>query len=156
MRKIILGTVAALALSGTAFAGASDSHTVTVQVDAINEIAVAGDVTLTIDSAVAGSEPIAATDSTATLAWTTNEVSRKITVATDLATPVYALTVDATGVAGGTTAGVVTLSTTAQDFVTAISETTGNATLAYSATATAADGTGNEVNTVTYTILSSL
>ncbi len=142
-----------LAACGPAWAASNVNHQVTVTVTAINEITLAGgNITLTINSATGGSEPDPATNATCSIAWTTTETGRKITAQTSLATPEYELEVEATGVTGGTTAGAVVLTTTGQDFVTGVAETTGGATLSYTATATASDGTGTEVNTVTYTV----
>lgn len=156
MMKGIVLLVAGLALilSGVAMAANNDSHQVLVQVSAINELAISGaNLTLTIDSATAGSEPDDATDSTTTdLLWTTNQASKKITVATSLASQNFTLKVVAQNVSGGTAASEVTLSTTAQDFTTAIATTTGSCDLAYTARATAAQGTGSDVHTVTYTL----
>lgn len=144
----------ALLVPFASFAGPSDSHTVTVTVSAINEVDITGgNVSLTIDSAVAGSNPDAVTDSsTADLAWTTNEQTKKITVATSLADVNFPLSVTATDVTGGVSGGAVVLSTTAQDFVTGISETIGSCGLSYSASAPASAGTGVDTHTVTYTI----
>ena len=158
MKKFFIGlaliAVLALGLATMVMAASSDNHTVTVTVTAINEVGISGgNVTLTINSATPGSEPDDATDSTTTdLLWTTNESTKKITVDTDLAAPDFTLTVEAASVSGGTSAGEVTLSTTAQDFVTGVSTTTGSCDLSYTASATASDGTGSEVHTVTYTI----
>lgn len=149
-----LVVMAVVALAGAAWAADNDSHTVTVQVNAVNELAISGgNLTLTINSATAGSELDDATDSTTCdLAWTTNQATRKITVATDLGSPDFTLKVVAQNVSGGTAASEVTLSTTAADFVTAVSQTTGSCDLAYTASATAAQGTGSDVHTVTYTV----
>lgn len=149
-----LFVMAVVALAGAAWGADSDSHTVTVQVSAVNELAISGgNLTLTISSANAGSELDDATDNTSCdLAWTTNESSRKITVATDLGSPSFTLKVVAQNVSGGTAASEVTLSTTAADFVTGVSQTTGSCDLAYTASATAAQGTGSDVHTVTYTV----
>ncbi len=82
-----------LFLSGYAVASNTDNHTVTVTVSAINELAIAGgSVTLTIHTATAGSDPDAQVDNTtASLAWTTNESSKKITIATNLASQKFTL-----------------------------------------------------------------
>ncbi|MBM3324892.1 MAG: hypothetical protein FJY66_04415 [Calditrichaeota bacterium] len=152
--SFLIGSV--LLVVGTAgflLAGNSDNHTVTVQVNAINEIAITGgNKTLTISTATAGSDPDDATNSECTLAWTTNETGKKITVATNLASQNFTLKVEATGVSGGTSAGQKTITDTAADLVTAVAETTGGCTLSYTAQATAAQGTGSDVHTVTYTI----
>ncbi len=155
MRKTVLLVVGlALILSGVAMAANNDSHQVTVQVSAINELAITGaNFTLTINNATAGSEPDDATDSTSTdLLWTTNQASKKITVATSLASPNFTLKVVAQSVSGGTAASEVTLSDTATEFVTGIATTIGNCELAYTASATAAEGTGSDAHTVTYTL----
>lgn len=141
---------------GLLFAGDNDSHQITVQVNAINEVAITGgNKTLTISTATAGSNPNDATNSECTLAWTTNETSKKITVATNLASQNFTLKVEATSVSGGTTAGQKTITDTAQDFVTAVATTVGGCTLSYTASATAAQGTGSDVHTITYTITAS-
>ncbi len=147
-------SLAALSLTGTALAGSSASHDVTVTVSAINEVAISGgNITLTIDAATPGSDPDPATDSTSCdLSWTTNEASKKITVAAGAAISGATLKVQAANVSGGTSAGQVTISDTAQDFVTGISSTTGSCDLSYEASATASQGTSSNTHTITYTI----
>ncbi len=157
MRTVLFTSIAVICCicaAGVASAASSDSHTVTVTVSAINELSIiGGNVTLAINSATAGSNPDDATDNTTCeLAWTTNEASKKITVATSLAAPSFTLKVVAEHVSGGTAAAEVTLSTTAADFVTGVATTTGDCALSYTASATAAQGTGSDVHTVTYTI----
>ncbi len=132
----------------------TDNHSVTVTVGVINEAAITGGaLILTINTATAGSDPDDATDATTCdLNWTTNDVGKKITVATNIAAPAFALKVLAQNVSGGTAAAEVTLSTTATDFVTGIATTIGTCDLGYTASATAADGSGSDVHTVTYTL----
>ena len=153
----VAATAALLGLMASgALAASSANHTVTVQVNAINELALTGgNITLTISTATAGQQPDAATNSTCTLAWTANQANRKITVATNLASPLFTLKVLAQSVTGGSAAPEVTLSNTAADFVTGVSKTTGGCTLRYATAATAAQGTGTDVHTVTYTLTSS-
>lgn len=153
----LLAVVCSALLAGAALAASSDSHTVTVTVSAVNELAISGGgVTLTVSTATAGSDLDDATDSTTCdLLWTTNETSKKITVATDLAAPDFTLKVLADNVSGGTAAPEVTLSTTAVDFVTGVSQSSGSCDLSYTASATAAQGTGSDSHTVTYTITAS-
>ena len=136
------------------WAGNTDNHTVTVTVNTINELSIAGgNFTLTISAATAGSNPTDATDNTTTdLNWTTNAASKKITVATSLGSPTFTLKVVAQNVSGGTAASEVTLSTTAADFVTGVATTTGTSDLSYTAQATAAQGTGSDAHVVTYTL----
>lgn len=143
-----------LLLAPAAFAASTANHTVTVTVDAINEVAITGgNVTLTINSATAGSQPDAVQNTSTSLAWTSNESTKKITVETDQVAPAFVLSATAASVSGGTTAGPVTVSTSAADFVTGISTTVGSCTLQYDASAQAGDGTGSEVHTVTYTLI---
>ncbi len=146
----------AAALASAAMAAQTASHTVTVQVNAINELGLTGgDITLTISTATAGQEPDPATNTACTLAWTTNQADRKITVATNLASPTFTLKVLAQSVSGGSAAPEVTLTNTATDFVTGVAKTIGGCTLGYTASATAAQGTGSDVHTVTYTLTNS-
>lgn len=151
MRKPIIGVLALALFSTSALAASSDNHTVTVTVAAVNEVAiVGGNVSLNIGSSFTASD-----STTADLTWSTNETSKKITVVSSLGSNVFPLSVTAASVSGGTSAGVVVISNTAQDLVTAISETDGTADLSYSASSDAASGTGVEAHTVTYTILAS-
>jgi len=158
MKKLIVGLVVAVlcvGLAGAAMAANIASHQVTVQVNAINEIAIVGaNITLTINSATAGQEPNdAGNDYTCDLLWTTNESSKKITVETDLGSPTYTLKVVAQNVTGGTAAAEVTLSTTGtNDFISGISQTIGSCDLKYTASATASQETGSETHTITYTL----
>ncbi|PKL46566.1 MAG: hypothetical protein CVV37_08490 [Nitrospira bacterium HGW-Nitrospira-1] len=164
MKKLIV-SLAILSLffgmAGTAMAAATDNHIVTVTVSAINELAITGgNITLTINTATAGSEPNSASDATTCdLLWTTNGINRKITVESDLTPIKFTLNVEATGVSGVGTAvpGGATFNTaytanTPVDFITGISLTVGTCNLSYTASATAAQGTGSDVHTVTYTI----
>ena len=159
MKRISTFTVVGLIflLSATMGFSQSDNHTVTVTVSAISEVAIiGGDLTLTINTATPGSDPDDATDATTCdLNWTTNEAAQKITVETNNGVPTFVLKVVAQNVSGGTAAAEVTLSTTATDFVTAIATTLGTCDLGYTASATAANGTGSDVHVVTYTITNS-
>jgi hypothetical protein len=142
-----------IAFASLALAADNDNHQVTVTVNDINELAVTGgDITLTISAATAGQNPNQATNNTCGLQWTVNTTNKKITVATNQATFAHTLRVQAASVTGGTSAGEVTVSNTAQDLVTGIATTLGNCTLNYRATATAAQGTQSVVHTITYTI----
>ena len=151
---VLLATVCFLAFAGGALAADNDSHTVTVTVGAINELAInGGNISLTLTPGVAGGDPIDATDdTTCDLVWTTNEATKKITAETNLGAPNFTLSVTATNVTGGTAAGQVNLSTTATDLVTGVAMTTGTCDLSYVASATAAQGTGSDVHTVLYTL----
>ena len=158
MRSFI--TLAAFAvLPSVAFAqDVSDSHRVTVQVLEINTLEVrGGDLVLTLDQldAADASRFQEARDESASLAWSTNGVDRKITVESDLATPRYSLAVNAFDVQGsGAAIGSVILDAAngAQDLISGISQETAGARLAYVANADVADGIGSETHTVTYTL----
>ncbi len=144
-----------LFISSANLTAQTDNHTVTVTVVAINEVGITGgNLTLTINTATAGSNPDSQTDNTTCdLNWTTNQASKKITVGTSIVTPSFTLTVEAKNVSGGTAAGVITLSgASAQDFVTGVATTLGTADLEYIGSATAAQGSGSDAHTVTYTI----
>jgi hypothetical protein len=151
---IILVAVALLGLTGGLMA--ANNHTVNVNVNAINQIAVSGAVTLTISTATAGSEPDNAVDNTATLAWTTNGSGK--TIAANCGTNMPAgVTLSVTenaksGGSGSPTFGTVTLTGTNQTLVATADKMTYTGTLRYTATATAAAGEQTLVKTVTYTI----
>ena len=134
---------------------ASANHTVNVEVAAISEIAITGNATLTINSATAGSDPDDATDNTASYAVTTNESAVKITAASsvNMASGVT-LSVNAGAPAGASSAGSVSLSTTAADVVTGLGTVSQSGmTLGYTLAATAAAGQVSATAvTVTYTV----
>jgi hypothetical protein len=152
----LLAAFLILGVIGYALAADNDSHTVTVTVSAINELAITGgNVTLTINTATAGSEPSDAVDNTtADLDWTTNVASKKITIVSNLASGSQDFTLKAVAqnVTGGTAASEVTVNDSAADFVTGISTTTGGCDIQYTGQALIADGTGSDVHTITYTL----
>ena len=156
-RTLIIVLLAAIT-STSAWADGTATQSVTVDVDVVNELEATGTVLLTIASATAGSDLNAEVDSTtADLLWTTNDVSRKITVASDLTTPMFHLSVLAEDVSGGTAAAEVEFAdATAQDLVTGVATNVGGCGLKYSAVASAADGVGTDSHTLTFTIASSL
>jgi hypothetical protein len=152
-RHALLVAVLLTGLLSVAWAADNDNHEVTVTVSAINELAITGgDITLTINTATAGSNPDAVQDVTCGLLWTVNTTDKKIVVATNQASFDHTLKVLATSVSGGTAAAEVTLTDDAQDLVTGVAETLGSCTLQYTASATAAQGTQSVAHTITYTI----
>jgi hypothetical protein len=149
----LLVVVLLLGMASLAIAADNDNHGVTVTVSNINELAITGgDITLTISTATAGSDPDEVQNTACGLLWTVNTTNKKIVVATDQASFDHTLQVVATGVSGGTAAAEKTLTTTAQDLVTGGAETLGSCGLTSSASATAAQGTQTVVHTITYTI----
>jgi len=151
---VFFAAVLCLTIVGIAFAASSGNHSVTVQVNAINEIGISGgNITLTVNSATAGSDPDAEVDNTTCdLQWTSNESSKKITVVTDNASQSFTLKVVAQSVSGGTAASEVTLCTTTTDFITTIYKTTGTCNLKYTAEGRTSQRVGIDVHTVIYTI----
>ncbi|MBW8001591.1 MAG: hypothetical protein FVQ80_06165 [Planctomycetes bacterium] len=142
--------------AGIILASNTDNHTVTVTVTAINELEIiGGNITLTINTATAGSNPDDQTDSTtADLNWTTNEASKKITILSNIlaASANFTLTAEATSISGGTATAPQTPTTTAADFITGVATTIGTCDLTYVGSATAAEGTGSDAHTITYTL----
>jgi hypothetical protein len=153
--RAVLAT-AGIALVATASASfAQATQDVSYEVQAINELSFSGAPSLVINSATAGSAPTSATAS-ASYAITTNETNRKITASIGSAMPngvTLTVALDAPGV--GTSAGAVTLSTTAADVVTGISTAeASNVAVSYGLSATTAAGViPAGTATVTYTIL---
>jgi hypothetical protein len=144
----------ALVVASTARAQ-SAQQTVTYEVQAVNQIAVSGNVSLTVSSATAGQAP-SATSATSSYAITTNEDNKKITASLNTNMPSgLTLTVNLTAPSGGTSAGAVTLSTTAQDVVTGISKlNSAGLSISYQLTATSAAGVVAQASkTVTLTIV---
>lgn len=164
MKRITAIVLAAAVMSFAAAGFAQDDHTVSIAVSAVNEINVSdGAVTLTINAATAGDNLTAVTDNSSSLDWTTNQATRRITVAlgaeyaSGITLAVQAGAPSGTGTAVGTQAGgYVNLSTTAADLVTAISNAYATSTLTYRATADVTAGVvASESQTVTYTITGS-
>lgn len=162
-KSLALVFVLFMGMANVAFAQADD-HVVTIEVQAINEILIAGDVTLTISSATPGSDPAPATDATS-YAITTNDAggTTKITASTDQNVGSLGdgpandlvLSVTATAPTGGTSAGATSLSTVAADVVTGMAPVSeAGVALSYSLTATAETGqVASTAITVTYTIV---
>jgi hypothetical protein len=122
------------------------------------DVLLIGDVSITISTATAGQQPNSVTNTSQTMTWSTlvTDPTAKVTVQTNLASPMFTLTIQCISVVGGVTAGTKTLNgTTVYDVVTDIPADTaaGQCTLRYIGSATAAQGTGTDTHTVTYTII---
>ena len=112
-----------------------------------------GDITLTLEPSPVAGDLLPASDSTTcALTWTTNQGGQKVTVATHLASPRFALAVEARGVTGGASTGPIALDRTDRDFVVGITRGLGRCDLAYTATPTGYTGPEADVHVVTYTI----
>src|SRR5688572_8132987 len=149
----ILATMALLSAASVAQAQTSNQN-VTFQVNAVNQIAVAGSPSLTVNTATAGSAPTAATAS-ATWAVTTNQSNAKITASLDSDMPSgLTLSVDMGAPTGASSAGATALSSASVDLVTGITKLAqGALSIGYSLSATTAAGVVSSTSrTVTYTI----
>ncbi len=152
MKRSIALVFVFVVFTTTVSAQSSASHDVTIAVTAIDEIAISGNVTLTIDD-ITLSDAAAASYSV-----TTNGTSRKITAAldTDFSSSLTLEVTVAAPTASGSSSGAVALSTAAQDVVTGISAVAESGlAVDYSATALpSTPATTSETRTVTYTITS--
>jgi hypothetical protein len=141
---------------GLAIAGNTATQTVTFEVQAIDEMSASGDPgALTVSTATAGAEPDAATDNTTTYAVTTNGTNKKITGEVDVAMPANTtLEVSLVAPTGGSSAGDVTLTTSAADLVTGVTEKAESGlTVSYTFSATVAAGiVASDTRTVTLTL----
>ena len=140
--------------SAAAFAQTA-TQIVTFQVNAINQISVAGAPSLTITTAVAGSAPTSVTDNVSTWAVTTNQSTAKITGSLSAAMPAgLTLSANLGAPAGATSAGLTALTATAVDLVTGITKLNASGLgLTYQLDATSAAGVvSSSTRTVTYTI----
>lgn len=148
---LALGTIS---LTGSASAQTA-TQSVTIAVNAINQIAFTGSPSLTITTATAGSNPTSATDASATWAVTTNQTGAKITGSIASAMPAgVTLSVSLAAPAGGSSAGSQALGTTAVDLVTGITKLAQSGLgVTYTLGATAAAGVvASTSRVVTYTI----
>jgi hypothetical protein len=154
MKRTLMAALLVVAAAASASAQTA-TQTVTMQVDAINLISVAGTPSLTISAAVAGGAPTSVTSTGNTWAVTTNQSGAKITakIATAM-DPGITLSASMAAPTGGTSANYQALGTTAVDLVTGITKLneTGLA-LSYKLDATAAAGTlSSTTRVVTFTI----
>jgi len=133
----------------------SASHTITVTVSTITNVTVTGGAvsfTITGANAVAGQNTMSATNQATSLQWGINSSTKKVTVQTNLTTQLFALKLVALNPTVGTAASQVTITHTAQDFLTNLGRSTGSCTLQYTAVALASQGTGTDSHTITFTI----
>lgn len=116
-----------------------------------------GDVSLLVSSATAGQELAPVVDqSSSALKYRklSAEPTMKVTVATDLASPLFTLKAEAVNVGDGNPTAEIVLGTTAQDLITNIStQTFVTSCLRYTSVALVSDGVGTDTHTVTYTIV---
>jgi hypothetical protein len=152
--KRILWTIALLVGASSAASAQTATQIVTFQVDAVNQIAFAGSPSLVVNTATAGNQPAPAT-AAATWAVTSNQTGSKITASIGSNMPAgLILSVTLAAPAGGASAGIQSLSTTAVDLVTGITKVAQSAIgVMYQLDATAVAGVvSSSTRTVTYTI----
>ena len=153
-RSMIMSGLLVIAAAASA-AAQTATQTVTLQVDAINQVAVTGSPSLTITAAVAGNAPTTVTSSGNTWAVTTNQTGAKITASIGSAMPTgVTLSANLSAPTGGTSAGLKSLSTSSVDVVTGITKLNESGlALGYQLDATSAAGViANTTRVVTYTI----
>lgn len=153
-RSVIMSSLLVIAAAASA-AAQTATQTVTLQVDAINQIAVTGTPAMTISAAVAGGAPTSATSTGSTWAVTTNQTGAKITASinSNMATGLT-LSANLGAPTGGTSAGLQALSTGAVDLVTGITKLNQTGLgISYQLDATSAAGViTSTTRVVTYTI----
>ena len=131
------------------------TQVVTFEVLPINVISFTGTPSLTITTAVAGSNPTTVTLSTSRWNVTTNQTGAKITASIPTNVPTgLTLSVNLQAPTGGTSLGYRALSTISQDLVTGVTKRNQtNRTVNYRLAATAAAGVvASTTRVVTYTI----
>lgn len=154
MKRSLMAALLVVAAAASASAQTAN-QTVTLQVDAINQISVAGTPSLTISAAVAGGAPTSATSTGNTWAVTTNQTGAKITASIPSALAAgFTLSASMAAPTGGTSAGYQALGTAAVDLVTGITKLNETGlSLSYKLDATAAAGTlASTTRVVTFTI----
>lgn len=159
MRKLVLAAlVVPLALLGAVDGAEAQTATqsVTMEVDSISTISVSGNPSnLLVNSATAGSNPDDATNSSTSWAVTTNLSSQKLTASVGTSMPTgVTLNLNMSAPTGGTSSGDVSLSTTAADAVTGITELAESALgITYTLSATPSAGVvAQTTKTVTLTL----
>ena len=170
MKKLMMG-LASLALGfglvGTALAANSDNHTVTIDVQAIDELAITGgNVTLTINAAnatgfAAGDSSFSVSNTATSYGVTTNSAAnKKITAQTSAAytetgMQLFITLASASGVGGGTEVEITSANATAVDMITGLlQEADSSQTITYRAVATLATPIAtSSAKTVTLTLV---
>ena len=153
-RSLIMSGLLVIAAAASA-AAQTATQTVTLQVDAINQVAVSGTPSMTITAAVAGGAPTRVTSSGNTWAVTTNQTGAKITASIGSAMPTgVTLSANLGNPSGATSAGLQALGTGAVDMVTGITKLNQSGmSLTYQLDATSAAGVvASTTRVVTFTI----
>jgi hypothetical protein len=135
----------------------STSQTLTLQVFETNKIDLSQRaVTLVINQAsLETGAPIEAVNEDGNLIWITNGENKKITVASNNASPRFLVKVNALDISGtsGVAAPEVALNdNTIKDLVVGVSRSWGKCKVRFVASAQVSDGVGTETHVITYTI----
>lgn len=156
MKHVIFTVSILFCCACTGLFGATNSQTVTYTISGVNSLTISGNpAPMTIGGAVAGSQPMSASDSSTTYNLTTNNVGQRITASLNTAMPSnVTLAMRLAAPAGASSAGSVVLSTSAQNFVTSVSQVSqSNLTITYTLSATvAAAPQGPLTRMITFTL----
>jgi len=152
--------VAGLAILSTALSfsqPASTNQTLTLQVFETNSIDISvRALTMVISQAsLQTGAPIDAVNEDGNLIWITNGENKKITIASNNASPRFLVKVSALDIAGstGVAAPEVTLNdNTVKDLVVGVTRCWGKCKIRFVASAKISDGIGTETHAITYTI----
>jgi hypothetical protein len=139
---------------------ASTSQTLTLQVFETNRIDVSQRaVTMVINQAsLETGNPVESVNEDGNLTWITNGDNKKITVASNNATPRFLVKVHALDIIGstGTAAPEITLNdNTTRDLVMGVTRSYGKCKIRFVASAKVSDGIGTETHVISYTITGS-
>jgi hypothetical protein len=154
--KVIVG-LALLTVASSFSQTASTSQTLTLQVFETNSIDVSQRaLTMVINQAsLETGSPIEAVNEDGNLFWLTNGENKKITVASNNASPRFLVKVNALDITGSTgiAAPEVTLNdNTIKDLVVGVTRSWGKCKIRFVASAKISDGIGTETHAITYTI----
>ncbi len=139
------------------FSQASVPHTVTVVVQPITVMQIS---VLAVNMPIAGAEIAAgeemmkAVNQTTTIKWATNGSAKKITVRTDIAGPKFAMMMVALNPTVGSAAAEFAVTGVDHDLLLGIGKSYGSSLVRYTGIALASQGTGEDVHSITFTILS--
>jgi hypothetical protein len=139
---------------GNAYGGQTGTAVAAFYFQEINEIAISGSPTLTINSAVPGHEPQPVLDTSSSYAITTNGTNKKLTASIDRQMPANTtLEIQCATPGVGASKGFVALSTVSADVVNGISHIAAtNKVITYRFSATTAAGIITSSCTVTLTL----
>ena len=99
-----------------------------------------------------GNGTFVVTDETSRLLWDVRGNGKKITVETDLASPLFPLRIAAVGATAGTGTAERPVSVVPQDFLLNVGKTEGSCTIRYVSAVLPEQGAGTDRHTITFTI----